>query len=289
MLIYGEDGRAVELRGFDYNDEESLKRVVRQNPNLLLGETYALQKRPAYVLLAEELPLPNDSRHRRIDQLVIGPDAVLCTLEFKLIKDGRVCREVVGQGLEYYGLLLNASNAINEIRDSFEKSTQDPVHKIGSLFDKSFSSIDYEDFWELSQENLRMRRLRVIFVVDRVPPELAQSVQYLNGMETKSEFLAVEVRQLISDSGRAVYVSNVIGRQGMPRLLDHRPSPASLITFRLTSDTRWIADLLDSYVAPRNRSEFIRRCLVKGLQSIPEAKSLIQRLKEEQTKFPYLE
>ena len=68
-----------------------------------------------------------------------------------------------------------------------------------------------EEFWDLVQRNIEARRVRLVFLADRVPRELLRIVEYLHEQMRPTEVLAVEVRRY-SAGGRSAYVPRVLGR-----------------------------------------------------------------------------
>ena len=63
----------------------------------------------------------------------------------------------------------------------------------------------------LVETNLRAARLRLLFVADGIPDELARVVEFLNEQMPGIEVLAVEIKQFLGDSGQTL-VPKVIGR-----------------------------------------------------------------------------
>ena len=70
---------------------------------------------------------------------------------------------------------------------------------------------DIEEFWQNVGNNLRAAKLRLLFVADRIPDELATVVEFLNEQMPALEVLAVEIKQFKGDSGSTL-VPRVIGR-----------------------------------------------------------------------------
>ncbi|WP_456685538.1 hypothetical protein [Bradyrhizobium sp. P5_C11_2] len=68
-----------------------------------------------------------------------------------------------------------------------------------------------EAFWEAVRTNLQAGRVRLLFVADRVPPELRRVVEFLNRQMQPAEVLAVELRQY-EGQGLKTLVPIVLGR-----------------------------------------------------------------------------
>jgi len=69
-----------------------------------------------------------------------------------------------------------------------------------------------EAFWEAVQTNLAAERFRLIFVSDVIGPELRKIIEFLNGQMTRTEVLAIEVKQYTDHAGEhQTIVPRVIG------------------------------------------------------------------------------
>jgi hypothetical protein len=75
--------------------------------------------------------------------------------------------------------------------------------------------IDIEGFWQRADENLRNGQVRLLFVADRLSPELRRIIEFLNSQMSLTEVLGVEVRQFSGRSGDqqlTTLVPRVIGQ-----------------------------------------------------------------------------
>src|SRR5437763_1643105 len=61
---------------------------------------------------------------------------------------------------------------------------------------------DPDAFWDTVAANLEDERFRLIFVSDAIPPELRQIIEFLNGQMTRTDVLAIEVKQYVDEEGR---------------------------------------------------------------------------------------
>ena len=93
--------------------------------------------------------------------------------------------------------------------------------------------------------NLAAARLRLLFVADDIPDELAQVVEFLNAQMPGIEVLAIEIRQFMGGS-RQTLVPRVLGRTvASPR------SHAGHGTRRLKLDRE---SFLNAFDKPEHRS-----------------------------------
>jgi len=71
--------------------------------------------------------------------------------------------------------------------------------------------VDYGEFWERVETNLRAGRVRLVFVADVIPAELQRIVEFLNERMSPTEVLAVEIRQYVGGDEQ-VLVPRVLGQ-----------------------------------------------------------------------------
>lgn len=69
---------------------------------------------------------------------------------------------------------------------------------------------DEDAFWDDVATHLAAKRLRLLFVADEIPDELARVVEFLNEQMPNIEVLAVEIKQFRGGSGQ-ILVPRVIG------------------------------------------------------------------------------
>ena len=67
------------------------------------------------------------------------------------------------------------------------------------------------EFWEQVALNLKARRIRMLFVADRIPENLARVIEFLNEQTSPAEVLGIEVRQYLGGE-HVAYVPRVVGR-----------------------------------------------------------------------------
>ena len=132
-------------------------------------------------------------------------------VEVKRGANPEIRRKVVGQMLDYAAHAPRSWTA-DELRDTFEAN---PDHSI--LLRNLLKDQDDEDepdadaFWKDVATNLAAKNLRLLFVADKVPDELARVVEFLNEQMPRIEVLAVEIQQFRGKSSQTL-VPRVIGR-----------------------------------------------------------------------------
>ena len=193
-----------------FGKEEELQILLAKHPELLDGE----QMRPGnplrWILITREQPISDtvDGAGRwSLDHMIIDQEARPTLVEVKRGDSSDVRRTVVGQMLDYatHASFLKA----DDLRRTFEDSVTNPSAVLASLLGDE--EADTVKFWEDVATNLAANRLRLLFVADAIPDELAAVVKFLNEQMPKIEVLAVEIKQFRGETLQTL-VPRVIGR-----------------------------------------------------------------------------
>ena len=121
-----------------------------------------------------------------LDHLLIDQDAIPTLVEVKRSENSEIRRSIVGQMLDYAAHATQTWN-VTEIRDTFEERCfvdgLNPRQELATLLN-SHGEPDVDEFWQDVETNLRAARLRLLFVADGIPAELARVVEFLNEQMT---------------------------------------------------------------------------------------------------------
>ena len=150
---------------------------------------------------------PDAGARWSLDHLLVDQDAIPTLVEVKRGNNTEIRRTVVGQLLEYASYASQTWTA-EELRRIFEDSNGDADERLAELLQ---SDENANVFWERVATNLAARRLRLLFVADRIPDELARVVEFLNEQMPRIEVLAVEIKQFRGES-LVTLVPQIIGR-----------------------------------------------------------------------------
>jgi hypothetical protein len=216
MAIYIKQGSAlIEMTERPYDAEAVLQQLLADHPNLLVGE-HDGDRRKRWLLVQREIGIgdePDAGSRWSLDHLFLDEDGVPTLVEVKRSSDTRIRREVVGQMLDY---AANAASywAIDGIRGAYETTRRhagaDPDADLAVHIGPDG---DAERFWQEVATNLHAGRLRLVFVADVIPHELRRIVEFLNEQMTRTDVLAVEVRQYAApDSELVTIVPRLIGQ-----------------------------------------------------------------------------
>ena len=203
--------RLEPLEEEPFSTEDALQTLLAEHPELLDGE----QMRPGdprrWILITREQGIADTAGgppRWSLDHLVIDQDATPTLVEVKRGDNPEVRRTVVGQMLDYAAHASRVWTA-DELRRTFE-GQPDADERLANLLGDEQS--DADEFWDDVTRNLAAERLRLLFVADAIPDELAQVVEFLNRQMPDVEVLAVEIKQFRSESTQTL-VPRVIGRQ----------------------------------------------------------------------------
>jgi hypothetical protein len=216
MAIFIKQGSTlIEMTEQRYDAEEVLQQLLADHPDLLVGEQDGDSRR-RWLLVQREMGIGDDpdlGTRWSLDHLFLDESGVPTLVEVKRSADTRIRREVVGQMLDY---AANASSywGIDRIRSAFEVTCRDAArdpddaltHHIGP-------ERDADEFWREVDANLRSGRLRLVFVADVIPHELRRIVEFLNEQMTRTDVLAIEVRQYAAPNTNMItLVPRLIGQ-----------------------------------------------------------------------------
>lgn len=213
IYLLQDNGELLEMNEQEYDSEDLLQSLIAKYPNLLAGDQMDKESPRKWLLVSREVSIASsqDGTGRwSVDHLFIDQDGIPTLVEVKRSSDTRIRREVVGQLLEY------AANAtvywpISFIQERFEKNCEqeemNPDEKITELTDGE----EPEEFWGKVETNLKMGKVRLVFLADEIPSELKRIVEFLNEQMNPAEVLAIEVKQYVGNNLKTL-VPRVIGQ-----------------------------------------------------------------------------
>ena len=208
------DGEPQPLAETPFPREADIQRLITAHPEVLAGEAMTPAEPRRWLLVGDEVPVPDGAGGARwaLDILLIDQDARPTLVEVKRGSNPEVRREVLGQMLDYVAhaerywpvaMLRERCEAAHDGREGgFEGA-------LAALLDEDEPDVDA--FWERVDANLRAANLRLLFVADGIPDELARVVEFLNRQMETVEVLAVDMRRFTGGDA-ATLVPRVIGR-----------------------------------------------------------------------------
>lgn len=215
IYLLADQGDLSEMTEERFDAEATLQKLIAEHPELLAGEQIDPHDPPRWILVRREKGIADTSEAAArwaVDHLLIDQNAVPTLVEVKRSDNRELRRTVVGQMLEYAAHASRTWTA-EELRRVFERQTEEngaaPQDRLAELLDAE--EPDQDGFWDDVATHLAAKRLRLLFVADEIPDELARVVEFLNEqMMPNIEVLAVEIKQFRGDSGQ-ILVPRVIG------------------------------------------------------------------------------
>ena len=215
VFILKDRDTLVEMKPGQFASEDDFQHLLERFPSLLAGDQIDANEPRRWVLIKREQAIPAEesgSGRWSVDHLFVDQDGVPTLVEVKRQSDTRIRREVVGQMLDY------AANSIvywpvGELRHEFESSCAlrgvDPADALTASL--GIPEAETDAFWERIKANLERGKIRLLFVADRIPPELKRIVEFLNKQMSPAEVLALELRQYVGE-GLKTLVPMVFGQ-----------------------------------------------------------------------------
>ena len=237
------NGRMERLEERRFGSEDAIQRLIAEHPDLIGGGRIRPDDPRRWLLVTREQGVAEESGagdRWAVDHLLIDQDAVPTLVEVKRGSNSQIRREVVGQLLEYAAHARRSWDA-DDLRRAFEERSDDPDADLAALLDED--EPDADGFWQRVETNLRASNLRLLFVADRIPGELARVVEFLNEQTRDNiEVLAVEVKRYAGDASET-FVPRVIGALSAP------PPQSGGGRTRLTREA-----FLDAFADPDHRA-----------------------------------
>jgi hypothetical protein len=224
-----------------YVTEDDLQALLADYPDLLPGDQINFEEPRRWILVARELRVPgseDESGRWSLDHLFLDQEGIPTFVECKRATDTRGRREVVAQMLDYA-----ANGIVYWQMDSLRQAAAETAQRSGKSLDEEILNLinsadltDVDHYWKDVEHNLRAGTVRLIFVADTIPVELRRLVEFLNEKMSDIEVLAVEVKQFLGESQKAI-VPRVLGITETTR--ERKPSQSS---------------------RPTNREQFLKNC-----------------------------
>jgi hypothetical protein len=207
VFVLSDSQGLVALSPSAFVSEDDFQQLLEKYPALLSGDQTDDGKPRRWLLIKREKSIPVEdegSGRWSVDHLFVDQDRIPTLVEVKRQSDTRLRREVVGQMLDY------AANAVvywpvEQLRAEFEQGCAvigaNPEDEIRNRLALDGGA---ETLWHRVKTNLQAGRIRMLFVADRIPPELRRIVEFLNEQMDPAEVLALELRQFQGEGLRTI-------------------------------------------------------------------------------------
>lgn len=187
-------------------NEDTMQRLIADYPEIIADRDGDL------LLIRREQPIADKedgSGRWSLDHLFVTRDAVPVLVELKRAVDTRLRREVVGQMLDYAAnasAYWRAGTVAQSFAAAAAEQDRDPDLLLAEFLPEG---TDAETFWQQVDANFSAGRLKLVFVADTIPRELARIVEFMNE-QMKADVRAVEL-SWFEGSGVRAFTPRVIG------------------------------------------------------------------------------
>lgn len=184
-------------------NEDRMQQLVAQYPELISDGDGDL------LLIQREQRIGDGVSDGRwsIDHLFVTRGAVPVLVELKRAVDTRLRREVVGQMLDY---AANASTHWESGTLAASFAVTVGIENAESALADFIGDQDQDAFWGQVESNLRSGRIKLVFVADQIPRELAVVAEFLNS-QMRADVRAIELQWFSDKEGLTTLVPRVIG------------------------------------------------------------------------------
>ena len=182
IFILDEAGKFIELEKKEYDSETVLQELLDNYPSLLAGDQINQESPRKWLPVAREAPIPDGEKSNyrwSLDHLFLDQDGIPTLVEVKRSSDTRIRREVVGQMLDYasHSVQYWTADRIQFLFENYcENNGKDPEVELREFLVDG----QIDDYWQKVKTNLQAKRIRLVFVADAIPLELARVVEFLN-------------------------------------------------------------------------------------------------------------
>lgn len=248
IWLVGSDGGLVPMEPSSPQNEDELQTLIARHREVIAGEGEAL------LLVRREQGIAGGEEgggRWSLDHLFVTRDAIPVLVEVKRASDTRIRREVVAQMLDYAAngvRYWSAGAAQASFEHTCRENGADPIEGLAEFLGPEADE-QAAGFWERMEQNMRDGRLKMVFVADRVPDELATIVEFLNEhTRDHIEVRAVELRHFEGKGGLLTLVRRVVGETAKMKIAKRRTGPLPPITIE-----EWLDKCLGSDGAPARK------------------------------------
>jgi hypothetical protein len=241
IFVVSEDGKLLtRMNPAAPEKEDVLQELIATHPDLICGEDEKL------LLVAREQGIADavdGSPRWSVDHLFVNGVGEPVLVEVKRAVDTRLRREVVGQMLDYAANAVaywSAGSIGNTFESTCKKDGKNPEEALGEFLGPD--GLKSDEFWAKVEENMQAGKLKLLFVADEIPTELARIVEFMNDHMDLS-VSAVELRYFEGNAGEKTLSPRIIGETERAKLRKNVVARQKLPPIRLD-------DWLDKFIKP---------------------------------------
>ena len=175
VFVLKDEDTLVPMEAAHFASEDDLQGLLAKFPALLSGDQINPTIPRKWLLVKREKSVPDEdggAGRWSLDHLFLDQDGVPTLVEVKRQSDTRICREVVGQMLDYAANCLvywPVEGLQADLEETCKARGVLPVDAVAEIIGEG---ANLEEFWSGVKTNLNAGRIRLLFVADRIPKEL---------------------------------------------------------------------------------------------------------------------
>ena len=206
-------GELVEMKPSAPQDEDQMQQLIARHPAVIGDDDGEL------LLVQREQSIADGESTGRwsLDHLYVTTAGVPVLVEVKRAVDTRLRREVVGQMLDYAAngtAYWDAGTIAGSFYETASEHLLDPDEVLSAFLG---DDRDPSEFWDQVDANFAAGRVKLVFVADRIPSELARIVEFLDE-QMRADVRAVELRWFEGADGTMALNPRIIGVSERARL-----------------------------------------------------------------------
>ena len=203
--VYEPTGRLIPKRAT--NEARDLRNRLWKNHALLAGEQMTPDEPRRWLPVLFEMTVQDISGASRwsADLVFVDQDAIVTIVECKRRADTRARREVIGQVFEYVANAGHLWSAEKIRMHASESAISRGLTLEGEMQRLGLTAAEtVDEFFSEVGENIKARRMRVVFYLDQCPQELKPLVKFWNEEMRTVQAHIVELREYDVGSHRIV-------------------------------------------------------------------------------------
>lgn len=225
VFVVGTDGNLTQMHPSEPPSEAELQSLIEEHPALISSEDGKL------LLVRREQPIGDSSDFSArwsVDHLFVTRSAVPVLVEVKRASDTRIRREVIGQMLDYAANSVAFWPSGGVLAAFGAQRGHDEVAVFRDLQEFLGPDANAQSFWNQVDANFLTGNIKMIFVADKIPAELARIIEFLNE-QMKADVRGVELNYFLGENGQRTLVPRLVGAQERVRSRKARESNAEPI------------------------------------------------------------
>jgi hypothetical protein len=184
------DGRAKVLQKVGHRDDQMIHQLLDHRPDLLLGSATVDDHRSMLLVTRRETSTRTaDTSIASLERVYVDSDAVPLLVGLQVACHVRP-RDVLLRLLDHVALELPLWRG-GRLRELARVTHGDRDE--GELLGTIGWRADPDTYWAMVDAHLARDRVRIVLVADRLPDDLARTVEFLDGQLREVEVRAVEV------------------------------------------------------------------------------------------------